>query len=337
MHAYEIGEPNDLDGWRRVERPSPVAAPGQVVVRVRAVSLNYRDILLASGAFRYPNTTPRTIPVSDGAGDVVALGVGVSNVEIGDRVAAIFAQKWQSGDQPSDANDAALGGSVDGMLAQYVVLDQWGLVKLPDYLTYEEAATLPCAAVTAWNALYGLKPILPGQTVLTLGTGGVSTFAIQFAHAAGARVIATSSSDEKLRHAREWGADETINYRREPRWQDKVRLLTAGRGVDHVVEVGGAGTLVQSIAATRPGGIVSLIGLLAGGQTIDPWIIAGAGAIVRGIMVGSRATFLQMNTALAHHELHPIIDRTFGFDEAPSALRHLRRGEHIGKIVVRID
>ncbi len=337
MRIYEIGSLNGLDSWQRGERPIPSVGRGQVLIRVHAVSLNYRDILVATGRYRYPTYAPSLIPVSDGAGEIVEIGDGVREFTKGDRVAGIFSQSWQGGDQASEDSNTTLGGAVDGMLAEYVLLDQSGVVKLPDYLTYEEASTLPIAAVTAWNALYGLKAVRPGQTVLTMGTGGVSTFAIQLAHAAGARVIATSSSDDKLARARALGADETINYLSTPEWQVEILRMTGGRGVDHVVEIGGTGTLARSIASTRPGGVVSLIGLLAPGASIDPLPILVRGPIVRGVMVGSRKTFAQLNEALTYHKLKPVIDRIFGFDEAKAALNYLNTGGHVGKIVIRID
>jgi len=337
MRIYEIGSLNGLDSWQRAERPRPSVGRGQVLIRVHAVSLNYRDILLATGRYRYSTYVPSLIPVSDGAGEVVEIGDGVREFTIGDRVAGIFSQSWQGGDQVLEDSSTTLGGAVDGMMAEYALFDQSGVVKLPDYLTYEEASTLPVAAVTAWNALYGLKPLRPGQTVLTMGTGGVSIFAIQLAHAAGARVIATSSSENKLARARILGADETINYLSTPEWQVEVLRMTDGRGVDHVIEIGGAGTLARSIASTRPGGVVSLIGLLAAGDTIDPLPILTRGPIVRGVMVGSRETFVQLNAALTYHKLKPVIDSTFGFNEANAALHYLDKGAHVGKVVICID
>jgi len=336
MRIYEIGSLNGLDSWQRAERPRPSVGRGQVLIRVHAVSLNYRDILLATGRYRYSTYAPSLIPVSDGAGEVVEIGDEVREFTTGDRVAGIFSQSWQGGDQVLEDSSTTLGGAVDGMLAEYALLDQSGVVKLPDYLTYEEASTLPVAAVTAWNALYGLKPLRPGQTVLTMGTGGVSIFAIQLAHAAGARIIATSSSENKLARARILGADETINYLSTPEWQVEVLRMTGGRGVDHVIEIGGAGTLARSIASTRPGGVVTLIGLLAAGDTIDPLPILTRGPIVRGVMVGSRETFVQLNAALMYHKLKPVIDSTFGFNEANAALHYLNKGAHVGKVVISI-
>lgn len=254
----------------------------------------------------------------------------------GDRVAGIFSQSWLGGAQVDDAWQTTLGGAIDCMLAEQVVLHENGLVRVPDYLSFEEAATLPVAAVTAWNALYGLKPLKAGETILALGAGGVSIFAIQLAHAAGARVIVTSSSDAKLEKATALGAHATINYRTNPEWQAEVRRLTYGRGVDHVIEVGGAGTLPRSIASTRPGGVVNLIGVLASGEPMDPLAILGAGAIVRGVMVGSREMFADLNRALADNQIEPVIDRVFDFHDAKEALAYLNGAGHVGKVVIRV-
>ena len=231
---------------------------------------------------------------------------------------------------------SALGGAIDGVLAEEVLFEQSGLVHVPDHLSFEEAATLPCAAVTAWNALHGGQyPVQPGQTVLVLGTGGVSVFALQFARMAGCRVIATSSSDDKLARVRELGADVTINYRAQPDWEQEVLRATNGRGVDHVVEVGGAGTLPRSIAACALGGQIALIGVLTGGQ-VDPATIMRRSITLRGIYVGSRAMFEAMNRAISHAVLRPVIDRVFEFGEAPAAYRHLEAAGHLGKIVIRL-
>lgn len=336
MRAYEMSSADGLDSWQRIERPQPEPGRGQVLVRIHAASLNYRDLLIANGQYPFTVNLDRLIPLSDGAGEVVAIGAGVRRFKGGERVAGIFSQSWLGGAQVSDAWETALGGAVDGVLAEFQVFSEEGLVALPDHLSFEEGATLPCAAVTAWNALYGAKPLKAGETVLTLGTGGVSIFAIQLAHAAGARVIATSSSDEKLEKARALGADETINYRTHPDWEKEVRRLTGGAGVDHVVEIGGTGTLPRSIAATRPGGHVGLIGLLAQGEPIDPLAILGGSCSVRGVMVGSREMFEDMNRVIAFHAIKPVIDRVFGFDAAKAALGALGAGAHVGKIVVAI-
>lgn len=337
MRAYEMSAADGLDSWRSAERPTPEPGRGQVLVRLRAASLNYRDLLICEGRYPFAINLDRMIPVSDGAGEVVALGEGVRRFRGGERVAGIFSQSWLGGAQVADMWQTALGGAVDGVLAEYRVFDEDGLVTLPGSLSFEEGATLPCAAVTAWNALYGLKPLRAGETVLTLGTGGVSIFAIQLARAAGARVIATSSSDAKLERAKALGAHDTINYRNHPDWQHEVRRLTDDAGVDHVVEVGGTGTLPRSIASTRPGGHIGLIGLLAQGEAIDPLAILGASCIVRGVAVGSREMFEDMNRSIALHRIEPVIDRVYAFDEAPAALADLAKATHVGKIVIRID
>ncbi len=310
--------------------PSPER--GQVLVRLRAASLNFRDLLIARG--QYPGGAATSIvPLSDGAGEVVAIGAGCARLAVGDRVAGIFMQSWVGGKIVDADLGSALGGAIDGVLAEYRLFDEAGLVRLPDHLSFEEGATLPCAAVTAWNALFGLRPLLPGQTVLTLGTGGVSTFAIQLAHAAGARVIATSSDDAKLAKARALGASETINYRASPEWDAEVRRLTGGHGVNLVVEVGGPGTLQRSIASTARGGVVQMIGVLSMAE-IDPLPILTGGVLVRGLMVGSREMFEAMNEAIAAHRLHPEIDRVFSFSEAMEAYSHLAAAGHVGKVVV---
>jgi NADPH:quinone reductase-like Zn-dependent oxidoreductase len=337
MRAYELGAMNGLDSWRLVERPAPQPGFAQVLVRVKAVSLNYRDVVIANGQYPFSKPTAEMIPVSDGAGEIIAVGPGVHRWQAGDRVAGIFAQSWQGGVQPDDAWATCLGGAVDGMLAEQVVLDAAGLVRVPDHLSWEEAATLPCAGVTAWNALNGLAALKAGETVLALGTGGVSMFAVQLAAAAGARVIVTSSSDAKLARATALGAHEAINYRTTPEWQDEVRRLTEGRGVDRVIEVGGAGTISRSVASVRPGGVVALMGLLAEDTPFDPATILLAGAIVRGIMVGSREMFEDMNRAISLHRIKPVIDRIYPFADAKTALADLVEGRHVGKLVITLD
>jgi NADPH:quinone reductase-like Zn-dependent oxidoreductase len=255
---------------------------------------------------------------------------------VGDRVAGIFMQGWLGGEIEPAFRDTALGGAIDGVLAEYVVFDQQGLVHVPAHLSFAQAACLPCAGVTAWNALMGLNPVQPGQSVLVLGTGGVSIFALQFAHAAGARVIATSSSDAKLERARALGASELVNYKAREDWDVAVRGLTDGRGVDHVVEIGGPGTLQRSIGAARLGGLVSLIGVLTRGQ-IDPLAILAGGAIVRGVFVGSRQMFEAMNRAITTSGMMPVVDRVFAFEEAAQAYRALKSAQHVGKIVISLE
>jgi NADPH:quinone reductase-like Zn-dependent oxidoreductase len=308
---------NTKDGDRntlaRAERPDPKPGPHQIVVQVRAVSLNYRDLgILGNSA----QPTPR-IPLSDGAGEVIAAGEAVTRVSVGDRVAGIFFQNWLAGDVFAAVHDAALGGSVDGMLAEQVLLSEEGVVRIPDHLSYEEAATLPCAAVTVWNSLVEQGGLRAGDTVLLLGTGGVSIFGLQFAKQHGARVIITSSSDEKLERARALGADETLNYKTTPDWEKSVWDLTGKRGVDHVVEVGGAGTLERSLRAVRAGGTVGLIGVLTGFEAqVNPILVLQKSIRLQGIYVGSRAMFESMNRALTQSKMRPVIDRVFAFDEA---------------------
>lgn len=334
MRRYTITPGGGIDSLTLVDCPTPEPGPGQLLVALKAASLNYRDLLIADGM--YPGGgAGGIVPLSDGAGEVVAIGEGCSRFKVGDRVAGIFMQSWARGEIVDADLASALGGAVDGMLAEYRLFDERGLVAIPETLSFAEAATLPCAAVTAWNALFEMKPIVAGQTVLTLGTGGVSMFALQFAHAAGARVIATSSSDDKLERARALGAAETINYRTTEGWASEVRRLTGGRGVDMVIEVGGPGTLGQSIAATARGGSVQMIGVLSFAQ-IDPLPILTGGVIVRGLMVGSGEMFERMNRAIVANHIRPIIDRRFDFGDAAAAYHHLRSGSHFGKVVIDI-
>jgi NADPH:quinone reductase-like Zn-dependent oxidoreductase len=332
MKAYEIGTSGGIDALKMVERPTPKPGHGQVLVRIRATSLNYRDLIIAKGGLGKREKS--LIPLSDGAGEVVEVGPDVTRVRTGDRVAPIFTQTWLGGDIGRNL-PSALGGEVDGVLAEYVVLDQDGLVHFPDHLSFEEAATLPCAAVTAWNALISVGQLKAGDTVLVMGTGGVSIFALQFARITGARVIATSSSDAKLARLREMGAADVINYRTTPAWGKRAFEMTA-HGVDHVIEVGGAGTLANSFEAVRPGGRISLIGLLTGfGGEFNPLVVLFKSVCFQGIRVGSREMFEAMNRAIAAAQLRPVIDRTFPFAEAPDAYRYLESGAHFGKVCIR--
>jgi NADPH:quinone reductase-like Zn-dependent oxidoreductase len=258
-------------------------------------------------------------------------------VKVGQRVAGIFMQKWLAGELTETAARSALAGAIDGVLAEYDVLHESGVVPVPEHLSDEEAATLPCAAVTAWHGLITEGQVTAGDSVLVQGTGGVSLFALQFARLVGARVVITSSSDDKLRRAREMGAAEAINYKATPEWGDRVRELTGGRGVDHVVEVGGAGTLGQSLKAVRTGGRISLIGVLTGGTgQVNPLPVLMKGVRVQGIFVGSRDMFEAMSRAIALHTLRPVVDRVFPFAEAVEAYRYLESAAHFGKIVIRV-
>ncbi|MBD2683199.1 MULTISPECIES: NAD(P)-dependent alcohol dehydrogenase [Nostoc] len=337
MKVYEIQSNAGIDALALVHRPEPKPAPGEVLIQVKATSLNYRDLLVAEGAYGAGQKYP-LIPMSDGAGEVVAVGEGVTRVKVGDRVAATFFQDWIYGSLTREKMKSDLGGGIDGMLAEYVVLHQDGLVILPDHLSYAEGATLPCAAVTAWHGLVTKGNIGAGDSVLLLGTGGVSIFALQFAKIHGARAIATSSSDEKLARVKQLGADETINYKTTPDWEKQVYQLTNRIGVDHVIEVGGAGTLPKSLQAVRIGGRVSLIGVLSErGSEIDPMPILFKSLTVQGIYVGSREMFEAMNQTIQHHQIKPIIDRIFPFDEAREAYRYLKSAAHFGKVVISIN
>lgn len=334
MRFYRLPTTDGIASLTAAEGGVPRPGRGQVLVRLRAASLNYRDLLVIRGAYGAA-TPPGVVPLSDGAGEVVEVGEEVSRVRVGDRVAGIFAQSWLAGPLDASAAASALGGAIDGVLSEYRLFDQSGLVHIPEHLSFEEAATLPCAAVTAWNALFCRQPLLPGQRVLLLGTGGVSVFALQLARLAGAEVIITSSSDEKLAVMKDLGASACINYRQRPEWQDEVRRLTGGEGVDHVVEIGGAGTLARSIASTRVGGQVHLIGVLTAGE-LNPRLLMQHRVEVRPVFVGSRQMFEDMNRAISLHGLRPVVHRVFPFEEAAEAYRYLESAAHLGKIVIRI-
>jgi NADPH:quinone reductase-like Zn-dependent oxidoreductase len=335
MKVYEI-RAFGLEGLKLAERPQPQPGPFELLLKVRAASLNYRDLMMLKGSYNPKMQMPR-VPLSDAAGEVAAVGPGVSRVKVGQRVAGIFMQKWLAGELTDVAARSALAGAIDGVLAEYVVLHEDGVVAVPEHLSDEEAATLPCAAVTAWHGLITEGQVTAGDSVLVQGTGGVSLFALQFARLVGARVVLTSSSDDKLRRAREMGAAETINYKATPEWGERVRELTGGRGVDHVVEVGGAGTLGQSLKAVRTGGHISLIGVLTGGTgQVNPLPVLMKGVRVQGIFVGSRDMFEAMSRAIALHTLRPVVDRVFPFAEAVEANRYLETAAHFGKIVIRV-
>jgi NADPH:quinone reductase-like Zn-dependent oxidoreductase len=333
MKAYEVRQ-FGIENLALTERDEPQPAAREVVVKFHAASVNYRDLMFVKGTY-HPKARLPAVPFSDGAGEVVATGRDVTRWKIGDRVCPSFMQGWLEGAPSLRKNRTALGGGdLDGVLREYGAFDENGLVEIPASLSYEEAATLPCAGVTAWNALVHSGNLKAGETVLTLGTGGVSVFALQFAKIHGARVVATSSSDEKLARAKELGADVTINYRSAPEWDREVLSLTNRTGVDHVVEVGGAGTLSKSLNAVRVGGHVALIGVLASGGAFDPRSILMKSIRVQGILVGSRRMFEEMNDAIEANGLKPVIGKTFAFAEAREALRYMEAGAHFGKIVI---
>lgn len=335
MRRYRFPKPAGIESLTMQETEIPCPGRGQVLVRMRAASLNYRDLMVASGRYARGAAPENLIPLSDGAGEVVEIGADVSRVAVGARVAGLFMQTWLGGAIAPEYAASAMGGAIDGVLTEYRVFDESGLVEIPDHLSFEEAACLPCAGVTAWNALYGGQRLAAGESVLVLGSGGVSVFALQFAAAAGARVIATSSSAAKLARLRALGATDGVNYTERPEWQEAVLDATDGRGVDHAVEVGGAGTLARSIQSVRIGGQIHLIGVLTGGE-IDPAPMMRRTQTLRGIYVGSREMFLAMNRAIALHRIQPVIDRVFAFEEAHAAYRHLTGRGHVGKVVIRI-
>lgn len=335
MKVYRLDPVGSIDNLKLGDEAECQPGLHQVVLRIRAVSLNYRDIMIATGSYNRSSIQPRPIPVSDGAGEVIAVGPGVTRAKVGDRVAAIFMQRWLGGQIDPAYALSALGGPAHGVLAERVVLSEEGVVAIPEHLSFEEAATLPCAAVTAWQALFSRGRLAPGETVLTLGTGGVSLFAAQFARLAGARVIITSGSEAKVDRLHAMGYEEVINYRARPEWAVEVLALTGGRGVDHVIEVGGGGTFRHSLAALRTGGRIYSIGGLAGEAQISPQAILAKRASVHGINVGSREMFEAMNRAISLAQLRPVIDRQFDFGDAQAAYHHLASGTHFGKIVIK--
>ncbi len=332
MKAMVLEGGAGLDHLKLQDRPEPKAGPGEVLVRLKAASINYRD--LATVTMMAPQRP--LIPLSDGAGVVEAVGEGVTRVAVGDLVMPGFFPHWVAG-RPTPQRLAALGGALDGVACEAIALTAEGVTKVPAGWTAEEAATLPCAAVTAWRGLMVEGKLTAGETVLVQGTGGVSIFALQFAKLAGARVIVTSSSDEKLEHARQLGADDTINYRATPEWAKAARQLTGGRGVDHVVEVGGAGTFEQSIAACALGGNIAVIGVLSGfAQNLNVAAMFGGNLHINGITVGSRENVEQMVRAIEVAKLKPIIDRRFELAQLPEALALMQSGGHFGKVVIGI-
>jgi NADPH:quinone reductase-like Zn-dependent oxidoreductase len=335
MKCYVIPAPKGIDSLTLVERPDPTPGPRQVLVRVRATSLNYRDLITVEGQSGRAAPKPDLIPLSDGAGEVLAVGRGVSRVKVGERVAGCFMQRWIGGAIDDGAAASAMGGAIDGMLAELAVLEEDGVVTLPPSLSFEDGATLPCAGVTAWHALVEIGDIKAGDIVLIQGSGGVSIFALQFARLFGARVIATSSSAAKAARLKQMGAEAVIDYRATPDWDKEVLKLSDGRGADIIVEVGGAGTLPRSFLATRIAGRIAVIGLLTGaGAEVDPMPILRRNLRVQGLYVGNRQMFEDMNHAIAANNLKPVIDKVFPFDAAKEAYRHLKSQQHFGKIVI---
>ncbi|TGK12452.1 NAD(P)-dependent alcohol dehydrogenase [Leptospira fletcheri] len=337
MKAFEVRNNFGIENLSSVTRPNPKPGPGEVLVKIKACSLNYRDFLMITGQYNPRQKLP-LVPLSDGAGEVVELGPDVKNVKVGDRVCGIFSQGWLAGAPRLDNIRETLGGPLDGMISEYRVFPEKGVISFPEHLSYAEASTLPCAGLTAYNAVVTFGELEPGMTVVALGTGGVSLFALQFAKMLGCKTIVTSSSDQKLEKAKSLGADEGINYTAKTNWDREIRKKTDMKGADLVIEVGGAGTLSKSIQSVKPGGIVALIGVVAGGgeANLSLFPILMQGIRIQGVIVGSRSDFERMNLAISRNLMRPVIDRIFPYSEFPKALEYLRDGKHFGKVVIEI-
>jgi NADPH:quinone reductase-like Zn-dependent oxidoreductase len=336
MKTYEIQKYGGPEGLELVDRPSPEPNDHEVVVKIKAASLNYRDLIVVRGQYDR-NPRERLVPLSDGAGEVISVGSAVKRFKVGDKVAGCFFQGWPSGRFEAAMNRTALGGAIDGVLAEEVKFREECTVHLPESYSFEEGATLPCAAVTAWQSLIVRGQLVPGETVLLLGTGGVAIFGLQIAKASGAKVIITSSSDEKLARAQKLGADAVVNYKTTADWGKTAAKLAGNEGVDHVVEVGGAGTFLQSVRACRSGGKIGLIGILSGREAASEiFPIVTKAATVFGIYVGSREMFEGLNRALEQARIRPVIDKVFPFESAREAYEYMENGSHFGKIVIRL-
>jgi NADPH:quinone reductase-like Zn-dependent oxidoreductase len=333
MRAVVLESAYGIDNLTVIEKPDPRPGPGQIVVDIKAATLNYRDLATVTA----PSGRTPFVPCSDGGGVVSAIGDGVSRVKVGDHVAPLFFQNWFAGEPTPQALGSALGGTLDGVLQEKVLLGEQGVTRVPAGYTDEEAATLPCAALTAWRGLVVEGKVKSGDVVVAQGTGGVSIFALQFAKAAGATVIITSSSDEKLERAKALGADHLINYRSTPDWAKEVRRITGGRGADHIIEVGGAGTFEQSLRAVRLGGNIAVIGVLGGFvKDLNVAAIFGSNALIHGVTVGSRDHFESMTRAIEANGIKPIIDKRFTLDQSKDAFESMKAGAHFGKIVVTL-
>ena len=335
MKAYEV-QKFGIDELSLVDRADPLVDTHDVVVKFHAASLNFRDLMVVEGTYN-PRMKLPAVPLSDGAGEVIEVGGSVTRWKVGDRVMPIFAQRWLDGETSEEKRRTSLGAGAqwDGVLREFGRFHEEGLVRVPDHLSFEEAATLPCAALTAWHALAVSGNLKPGDTVLTLGTGGVSIFALQLAKLFGARVISTTSSDEKIEKLKALGADAVINYREREDWDAAVLELTKKKGVDHVVEVGGSGTLAKSLTSVRLGGHVAMIGALTGPGDFNPTTVFMKAVKLQGIFVGSRSMFEDLLKAIEVASLRPVIDRVFDFSEAPQAMRYMQSGAHFGKVVIR--
>jgi NADPH:quinone reductase-like Zn-dependent oxidoreductase len=337
MRALNVSAPWGLDAIKVVELPDPKPGPGQVLVRMKAVSLNYRDLLMVNGMYGRgaASTTDVITPFSDGCGVVEAVGEGVTRFKAGDRVATLFFQGWISGPPTLEKVATALGFPIPGAGAELQTFSEHGLSKVPEFLSDQEVATLPCAALTAWRGLFHDARLEPGDTVVLQGTGGVSIFGLQFAHSAGLRTLITSSSDEKLARAEKLGADHLVNYKTTPEWSKPVRQATHGRGADFIMEVGGGGTMQESLRAVRIGGHIAIIGIVAGGgEPLNPAVLIGNSAKLQGLSVGSRDMFESMCRFMDLKKIFPVVDKVFPWTEARAAFSAMAAGEHFGKIVL---
>lgn len=332
---YTIVPGKSEAGLKMTTVPTPGPGPGEVVIEMKAWSLNFRDLMMIDGLYPGGSVQP-VVPLSDGAGIVSKVGDGCHKFAPGDRVCPIFMPSWTSGEMVDQDAMSALGGAADGTLRDFGIFPESALVRIPDCLSFAEAATMPCAGVTAWNALYGASPIEPGATVLALGTGGVAIWTMQLAHAAGARIVLTSSSDDKIERVRTMGASQGVNYAKDANWGTAARAHAGPAGFDKIVDSAGPATMSQTLSALRRGGELVMVGVLAPGE-IDPTAILIGGARVRGVMVGSREQFEHLARAVQTNDIHPVIDRSFGFEDAAEAYRYLRTQKHIGKVVITND
>ena len=336
MKIFQLQDDWSIDNLTLTERPKPEPGPGQVLLKMKAASLNYRDLVVPQRGYGKLTGTLPLIPISDGVGEVIAIGEGVGRVAVGDRVCPLMIQSWISGPPTMERLTSTLGGPLDGVMTEYMVLSEQGVVKTSEHLSDEEAAALPCAALTAWSAVVTDGQVKAGDRVLVLGTGGVSLFALQFAKLLGAHVIVTSSSDDKLQRAVNLGADEGLNYVATPEWGKEVRRMAGADGVDLIIEVGGQKTLPQSLRAIRAGGTISLIGVLSGlNMDVSLGLIVIRKVRLQGITVGNRDGMEAMMRAISQHAIKPVIDRTFTFEKLRDALDYLARGVHFGKVCIR--
>ena len=337
MRTYQVSTADGIDAIEQIETEIPTPKGDEILVKMKACSLNYRDMLITMGGYVRNDIRP-IVPLSDGAGEVVKVGDNVSNFQQGDRVIGNFFQSWESGKIDDNGLNSAMGGSIDGVLCDYFILKANCSVKIPDYLTYSEAATLPCAATTAWHALVSIGEIKENHTILLLGTGGVSIFGLQIAKAMGATTIITSSSDEKLARASALGADHVINYKTHPDWEEEVLRITENQGVDNVLEVGGAGTFEKSSACVKPNGTISVIGILTGLESPSMSLMTIFNLLrVQGIYVGNTEMLKQLIAKMEEHKIHPQIDKTFSFSQSKEAYHYMAQAKHFGKVVIEND